>query len=88
VPRASDANPIRAEALSEVQLSLAKYRRTSLGLAQDSAEIATFTRRWKDWERSAKAVAVVGEGGEIVEGLRYDLTLGLLVTASNPVTID
>ena len=85
VPWAADANPIRAEALSEVQISLAKYRRTALAAEQDTAEIAAFTRRWKDWERAAKAVAPVGEDGRIVEGLRYDLTLGLLVEASNSV---
>jgi len=77
VPWAEDPWPLRAQALSEVQMSFVKYKKTGLGAAQGSAEIAAFTQGWKDWERAVRAVAVVEEGGRICEGLRYDRESGL-----------
>jgi CRISPR-associated endonuclease/helicase Cas3 len=74
---AEDPWPVRAQALSEVQMSFVKYKKTGLEAAQGAAEIAAFTQGWKDWERATRAVAVVGEGGRICEGLRYDRENGL-----------
>ena len=77
VPWAEDPWPLRAQALSEVQMSFVKYKKTVLEAAQGAVEIAAFTQGWKDWERATRAVAVVGEGGRICEGLRYDRESGL-----------
>lgn len=73
----------RAEALSEVQISRSRYEALPERPAQDTDEIAEFIRPWKAWrkklmEAGALAVAVVGEGGHICEGLRYDAEMGLL----------
>ncbi len=77
VPWAEDPWPVRAQALSEVQMSFVKYKKTGLGAAQGATEITEFTQGWKDWERATRAVAVVWEGGRICEGLRYDRESGL-----------
>jgi len=77
VPWAEDPGPVRAQALSEVQMSFVKFKKTGLEAAQGAPEIAAFTRDWKDWERATRAVAVVGDDGRICEGLRYDRESGL-----------
>jgi len=74
------AEGTRAQALSEVQMSYVKYKKTSLAAAQGAAEIVAFTQGWKDWERATRAVAVVGESGRICEGLQYDRESGLQTT--------
>jgi CRISPR-associated endonuclease/helicase Cas3 len=77
VPWAEDPWPLRAQALSEVQMSFVKYKMTGLEAAQAAPEISAFTEGWKDWERATRAVAVVGEDGRICEGLSYDRDSGL-----------
>ena len=77
---AEDPWPVRAQALSEVQMSFVKYQKTGLEAAQGCAEVAAFTQGWKDWERATRAVAVVREDGVICEGLRYDRAAGLQTT--------
>lgn len=78
-PWSDDPHPVRALALSEVQMALQKYKQLPLGDQQRHREIAAFTANWKDWELKAKAVAVVEEDGSICEGLRYCRDLGLVI---------
>lgn len=77
VPWATDPWPVRAQALSEVQMSLVKYKKSGLEAAQGAPEITAFTQDWKDWERATRAVAVVGDDGRICDGLCYDGEVGL-----------
>ena len=72
-----DLHPIRAIALSEVQVSLTKYHKTTLAALQSSPAILDLIKVWKDWEKATKAVAVVQEDGRIEGGLRYDPLRGL-----------
>ncbi len=82
MPWAEDPWPLRAQALSEVQMSFVKYKKTGLEAAKGAPEIAAFTDGWKDWEHFTRAVAVVGEDGTICEGLRYDRESGLSIEPS------
>lgn len=71
--------PTKALALSEVQLSLKRYRRLVNPPDQDRADVKQFTASWKQWERNTKVVAVVNEDGSIVSDLNYDSRLGLMI---------
>lgn len=77
LPWAEDPLPLRAQALSEVQMSFKKFKNIGLETAQGEAEILAFTQGWNDWERATRAVAVVGEDGTICENLNYDRISGL-----------
>lgn len=79
-PWFEDPHPVRAMAMSEVQLVLRKYRDLPLAAMQSASEIVAFTEGWKDWERETKAVAVVGQDGAICEGLQYDPVRGLMLS--------
>lgn len=74
---AEDEDARRAEALSEVQLSWARYRRTSLPSLQARPEVVRLTGHWKDWQRATQAIAVVEEDGRIEASVRYQARFGL-----------
>lgn len=79
-PWAKDTDPVRALALSEVSMSLKRYRELPISGMQNTPEVAAITARWKDWERATRAIAIVPEDGAICEGLHYDPDRGLIFT--------
>jgi CRISPR-associated endonuclease/helicase Cas3 len=77
-PWIDDRDRMRAEALSEIQLSRRLWERLPDRPGQDDAEIRAFKKGWPDWRKEHDIVAVVGEDGAIVDGLRYDAGSGLM----------
>lgn len=74
-----DLHPVRAIALSEVQVSLKKYHKTAMAAQQSKPDILALTKGWKEWEKATKAVAIVEEDGRIEGGLCYNPIIGLTV---------
>jgi CRISPR-associated endonuclease/helicase Cas3 len=68
-------------ALSEVTASAARLSGLHLP-DQSSPEIAAAAAHWPAWKRKQTTVCILGEGGEICEGLRYGADEGLVFMTS------
>jgi len=79
-PWACDSEPALAWSLSEVGLSKVRYDRLPEPPDQGASDVAPMVAAWPEWKRATHRIAVVGEDGNIAEGLRYEPSRGLLIT--------
>ncbi len=74
-------DPVRAEALSEVQMSKCRFERLDEKPDQALPEIQALVKGWPAWKCKQVRIAIVDDDGTICEGLQYDAISGLLISS-------